>query len=717
MADIRAQLLAAFEVEHREHLEAIRRALASPEQTDMREVFRRAHSLKGAARAVDLPHIEELAHGLEDLFAKVSDGRAALDRPTLDAIHLSLDRIEAEAEAVRQGGGAPAAAAPQAGPAPAEPSPPPPAAGERETKSEFVRIEAQALRELAEAAHQLANDVRAEQTAPARLRRLHREGRRLEQLWGDLRLRLGQGRDGARSRDFEHALKALTRELGELAQAQHRTSWSLQTDLGVLREQVDQIALSPAETVFGDLGRMVRDLARAAGVEVDVQILGLEVRAERRVLQALRDPVIHLLRNALSHGVEPPQARRAAGKPEPLLIGLEVSTRGDRLQARVFDDGPGPDLRRIEAAAVDKGLLPRHGPGDPPPSPEEVLALAFEPGVSSAESVDRLAGRGMGLSVVLQSVRGLGGAARLARREPYGAEVMISAPLSLARQTVVLVEVGGGTFGLPSFAVTRLLRLAQDRLETVEGALTARIRIGDTDVVTPMVPMAAVLNNTALEVPALDGMVSAVLLARGERYVAFAVDSFSDVREMAIEATPAEGLDASLTLGAGLLEGETPLMLVNPDGLVDRWLRDERRLAAAGLGLAAAGASERPRQRTVLVVDDSITTRTLEKSILEGQGYRVLLAVDGVDALHTLRSGEAIIDVVVADIEMPRMDGFSLLQAIKADASLASLPVILMTSRNDPSDIRRGMDLGAEAYITKQKFDQRELLATIGRIL
>jgi two-component system chemotaxis sensor kinase CheA len=382
----------------------------------------------------------------------------------------------------------------------------------------------------------------------------------------------------------------------------------------------------------------------------------------------------------------------------------------------VYDDGPGPDLARIEAAARAKGLLPPVGPDTPAPSPEEVLALAFEPGVSSAGAVDRLSGRGMGLSVVLQAVRGLGGSARLAARRPNGAEVIVSAPLSTARQTIVLVEAGGATYGVPSFGVVRLLRIGRSGLESVEGAPAARIEIEGQHVVVPVVAMASILNDAPAEALAPGGVISALLLARGERYVAFAVDALSDVREMAVEAVEAIGIDPALTLGAGLLEDDTPVVALNPDGLVDRWLRDERRLAAAGLGLASTPA-EAPKSRTVLVVDDSITTRTLEKSILESQGYRVLLAVDGVDALHILRSGEALIDLVVADIEMPRMDGFSLLQAIKADAALATLPVILMTSRDDPTDVRRGMELGAEAYITKQKFDQRELLATIGRIL
>jgi two-component system chemotaxis sensor kinase CheA len=154
--------------------------------------------------------------------------------------------------------------------------------------------------------------------------------------------------------------------------------------------------------------------------------------------------------------------------------------------------------------------------------------------------------------------------------------------------------------------------------------------------------------------------------------------------------------------------------VLSPERLIDHWVRNESRLAAAGLGLATEAEQQ---ARTILVVDDSITTRTLEKSILEAQGYQVLLSVDGIDALNVLRSGEAIIDLVIADVEMPRMDGFSLLQAIKTDPRLSALPVILMTSRADPEDVRKGLDLGASAYITKQKFDQRELLATIGQVL
>lgn len=437
---------------------------------------------------------------------------------------------------------------------------------------------------------------------------------------------------------------------------------------------------------------------------------GLQTRAERRVMQALRDPLIHLLRNALSHGAQSAEERRAANKPERMTVRLELSNQGGRLLAVVSDDGRGPDVARIAQAARERGVIP--GDAETPASAEEILGLAFEPGVSAAAEVDQLAGRGMGLSIVAEAVRALGGSVTLAARRPHGAEVRLSAPISTARQALVLVEAGGDAFAVPAFAVRRTLRLAHADLERVEDAAVARIEIDGSVVTLPMVPLDTLLGRPARA--AAGAHLRALVLARGERWLGLVVDEIHDVADLVVEAVSPAGLDVSLVSGAVRTEHDVPAPVLNSDALFDQWLRIARRQASAGVGLAAPDVAAAPR--TILVVDDSITTRTLEKSILESQGFRVLLAVDGVDALQVLRS-DALVDLVIADVEMPRMDGFSLLQAIKADGALASLPAILMTSRDDPEDIRRGMDLGADAYITKQKFDQRELLAAIGRLL
>lgn len=724
MADLRAQLLAAFDIEHREHLESVRRALATPADADLREMFRRLHSLKGAARAVDLEVVEHLAHRLEERLAQVIDDGTGLDAATVDLIHLGLDAIEAQADAQREGVsppdaslalvalGATPAPRPTAPPAPPPAAEPPPLPTQERTP-EYVRVDAELGQRLNEALHHLSSEVQIEAAQVELTQRLRREAAQLERLWRDLRARGGDSRTSSRAVAFETALQTLTRDLGELARRQVRANWAVGESLAALREQIDEIALAPAESLLGDLGRMVRDLARDQGLEVEVRTEGLEVRAERRVLQALREPIIHLLRNAVSHGAEPPTVRQAAGKSERLHITLQARAQGGRLEVRIADDGPGPDLARIEAAAIARGLL---SPGDGSRHPDEILALAFEPGVSAAKSVDRLSGRGMGLSAVGQSLAALGGSARLRARQPFGAEVVLSAPLSAARQTLVAVETGGALFGLPSFAIRSLLRLRSGELEIVEGVPSARIQIDGSDIVTPVIPLNALLNDAVLEPPAPGAAAPMVLIHRGDRHLLLAVEEIVDVRELTVQDLDDSRIAPGLTLGAAILDEDRPLLVLNPDALIDRWLRNARRLSATALGLAPKAAEAR-LVRTVLVVDDSITTRTLEKSILEAQGYRVLLAVDGVDALNTLRSADTLIDLVVADIEMPRMDGFSLLQAIKADAAFARLPVILMTSRDDEADVRRGLDLGAEAYITKQKFDQRELLATIGRIL
>ncbi|PLR25588.1 hybrid sensor histidine kinase/response regulator [Caulobacter zeae] len=697
MPDIRRQLLAAFDLEHREHLQAIRQAIAAGGEADTREIFRRAHSLKGAARAVDLPAVEEHAHALESLCAELMDGQRTLDADTTAALEGLLDAVEDAAGAAY---------------APPAPKPAATTAAVADETVEYVRIDVEAVAGLSRAMQTLSGDVLDHGAIDEDLRRLASDARKLERRWRDTR-----GGAAVRAREVEQGLKDLSRALNELSVRRVRAGWALDQGLSDLRGRVEEISQAPAETVFGGFATMVRDIAREAGVAVDVRVTGLDTRADRRVLQALKDPVMHLLRNAVSHGREAPQARAAAGKPERLTVAMTVSAASGRLRIDIADDGPGPDLARLETAAVEKGLMPSRPEGAPAPTPEELLAHAFAPGVSTAQGVDKLAGRGMGLSVVAEAVRKLRGELRLTAGRPWGARVALSTPLSAARQSLLFVDIQGRQAALPSLSVRRLLRLDATRLETVEGHPAARIAIDGDDVIVPMVPLSALLSGVAAEVPVHAGAVSAVLLSHGRRHVALAVDALCDVRSALVEDLDADDLDADLIAGAVQLDDQAPALALDPDALVRRWLRDQRQLAAGGLGFAEEAEDADETTRTILVVDDSITTRTLEKSILEAQGYRVLLAVDGLDALNLLRSGQAMIDLVVADIEMPRMDGFSLLQAVKADAALAGTPVILMTSRADAADVRRGLDLGAEAYITKQKFDQRELLAAIGQLL
>lgn len=733
MTDIRKQLLAAFEAEHREHLQAIRTALdhAGGGEIDLTDVFRRAHSLKGAARAVDLPAVEEVAHQLEALFSQVLDGQQALDDPAIATVRQNLDLIEDLVADVLKPSGPQTPSAPASKPVVLEPEPDGPktdASADTGTGS-YLRVAVEQMEELSNSMHQLLAELQADEGIDETLRQIELEIRGLRRGWDQLHAQVNalghaaqaqQGRNGPsiapRLRDFDQGLKALFRRLSALSRDRRQSSWSIEQTARQVRDSIDRVSLVSAETVFGGFGHMVREIARKAGRDVHVRSIGLDIQVDRQVLQALKDPVMHLLRNAVSHGAEPPEERVAKGKPERAEVSLELASRGGRLAISVRDDGRGPNLARIEQVAVERGLLQPRDAGHLPPMMDQLLSLVFTPGFSTAGEVDRLSGRGMGLSVVAEAVRKLQGSVLLRPRYPHGTEVLLNVPFTAARQPLLLLEAEERTFGLPSHAVERLLRLPASTLESVEGRPTARIEIGGEDVIVPVVALATLTGSPNAPLPTEAGHVKAVLVRHGSRTCALAVNAFHDVRTMLVSDVQAIGLN-ELVSGTVLLENELPALVLSPDKLVEHWVKNEGKLAAGGLGLTRWAPEEGRRARTILVVDDSITTRTLEKSILEAQGYAVLLSVDGIDALHVLRSGEAIVDLVIADVEMPRMDGFGLLQAIKNDQRLSTLPVILMTSRADPEDVRKGLDLGASAYITKQKFDQRELLATIGQVL
>ncbi|GJD37983.1 response regulator [Methylobacterium bullatum] len=771
--DIRQQLLAAFEVEHREHIDAIRAALAHVSLAhvslthvslagavgnvppDWNDVFRRAHSLKGASRAVDLPKVEAVAHRLETLFERIVAGDAALDREATGAVHLALDRIEAYVAALKGeadpampadalasldrclAGPSPVPAEPPPArpdspavgiPAPSPPQKPPPIPAEPTVDAgALLRVPADAVEAMTRASHELTSALGAESVVAEGLAKLQRDaaalGRRAETLRGG-EARSGKGRsepgadasglDAIRAelRGFETALLALARDAALLGRI--RTGAIAAADAAAARigREAERLALVPAETVFGAFPRALRDMAREAGREIDVVTRGLDLPVDRAMLQSLKDPVLHALRNALSHGAEPPEQRERRGKPPELSITLDVAVRGGRLVIGIHDDGRGPDLRAIEATARARGLI-----GGVDGDPDSFLALVFEPGFSTASAIDTLSGRGIGLSVVADTVRRLGGSVRLEPRVPAGTSLIMHLPLSAARRTLLLVDVGAAIFALPSASVERLLRLDRSSLSSVMGRTMVRLpREGGEDLSLPLVDLAGLIGVASEDNRPSEGRpVTAVLMRAGGRSWAMRIDALRDVRNLLVLPAPPIGADPRLISGTVVLGGDTPVLVLDPDGLAAR--AGETSHAAPEPIDEPSGTAALPRRSTILVVDDSITTRTLEKGILESAGYRVVVCVDGQDALDRLRAGIERVDLVVADVEMPRLDGFGLLKALRADEAFARLPLILMTSRGDADDVARGLSLGADAYLTKQTFDQRQLLDTIGQLL
>ena len=758
MTDIRQLLLAAFEVEHREHIDAIRAALGAAiagGTPDWNDIFRRAHSLKGAARAVDLPPVEAVAHRLETLFERITAGDSALDRESVNATHLALDRIEAFVAAMKNGAVAmpddvlaaldrcldaegvsaahvpasvPDAAAPdRAEPAPTRPDPagepatlkPVPAAEAAESAATLIRVPADTIEALSRASHDLMAALSGEASVGDGLARIVRLAtdlrRRVEALGGDrTRVARRDGDGAAAHRDLlglGTALGGLAREATVLARRHAETANGVDLAAARVRAEAERLGLVPAETVFGGLARALRDTARDQGREVDVTTRGLDLPVDRLMLQTLKDPVLHALRNALSHGAEPAASRRAKGKPEALSIALDVAIRGSRLVVSIQDDGPGPDLDAIAATARRRGLL---GP-DEAAGPDALLDLVFAPGFSTALAVDTLSGRGFGLSVVADAARSLQGSARLEPRVPSGTALTLSLPLSAARRSILLVEAGGAVYGLPGAAVERLLRLDRDAMAHVLGRPIVQVEgPGGARTTHAVIALADLIGTRSGA--AEDAVATVILLRTTAGRIALAVDSLREVRTLLVLPAPAVGADSALFVGTTILPGDVPVLILDPEGIAGRAGRETGAIAAPTDGTMRE-APRSPGRATILVVDDSITTRTLEKGILEAAGYRVVVCVDGQDALERLRAEVEPVDLVLADVEMPRLDGFGLVQALRADDRFARLPLILMTSRGDAQDVARGLDLGADAYLTKQTFDQRKLLDTIGQLL
>jgi two-component system chemotaxis sensor kinase CheA len=722
--DLQQKLLATFEIEHRDHVEHIRSLLALVERAgtaagpELEEVFRRAHSLKGAARAVDLCTIERLAHRLETLFSQVRQGARPLNPPLVAVVQQVLDASEdcmaglAENRQPRSVATALEAIETVLGieaevpDSPREPRPALPAFERRET----VRISARNFDGLFRSAAGLVAECQRQHRVTEKLgdlvaavAQLEKEG---EQARRSVVAASGQGGkpvNATQLADAMHSLECRVRLISRQTRAvyhQHRRgAWALRQLGRQLQQDAGQARLVPAESLLEGYRKVMRDLARDEGKEIRFDGAAAGVHADRRVLEALKDPILHLLRNAVSHGVEAPLARRRKGKPPSGEVSLRIDARGQRLIVTVEDDGRGVDFARVAEIAARDGLAASSL------AVEELQALLFSPGFSTAAAVTQLAGRGMGLSVVRETVRRLRGDLDLRPSVSGGTRIVLSVPLSVASQRLLLVTCGGEPFAIPFSGIEGVHRIDPKTVATAGGR--PLLSLGGESI-----PLAGLDSLLGLPVTPQPGVRPAVVVRSGGRRGAVLVDAVVRETEAPIQDLGPAGSER-VSAGAVFDDGSIALVL-NPAEMVD-WVHcDEARPAPAAKAEAAPVASPRDAS-PILVVDDSLTTRTLQRSILEAHGYRVRLAVDGVEALARLREERP--GLVIADIEMPRLDGFGLLEAIKRDNSLETIPVIIVTSLERREDRERGLAMGADAYIVKQKFDQEELLAVVRQIL
>ena len=790
------RLLSIFRVEAGGHLQAIStgllalgRGMPHPEQgSTVEAVFREIHSLKGAARAVNLGEMEAACQSLENIFSALKGGSLAISAPLADLmleivdrlmgilaqedpsidvpasrlnqLRQQLDMMAAQIEspsaealsrhrrnhtgspparrtAVENARGSTGSSTGSSTDSSADRS-----ATAAETRGRAVgvlpaitRVSTErfdsVMRQIEELLlPRLAFDRRVQELEEAAVT-VAAWRKQCKQIQPRMRvmngyLEGGGGNNGlggmARTQDLSVLLAYLDGEQQRVTMLENLLVGTLRRtrqdrrNLGGmidnLMRDVREMQLLPFSSLLDVLLRHARELARERDKSVRIVTHGENTTIDRRILEEVKDPLLHLLRNAVDHGIEHPDAREAMGKSRQGTITLTCSHDDGRIEILVADDGRGMDTASLKSAAGKLGFASSMGEGHLADS--EAMELAFRSGVTTSPAVTDISGRGLGLAIVREKVEGLQGSVTVSSSPGGGAGFRLLLPLTAANLRGVVVRVASQFFVIPSLSVDRVLRIVPKDIRTVKNGPT---------VLVDEQPIALVWLSDVLELPRssehaaeveVPRHVPAVVVYSGTARVAFRADEIESEQEVLIKPLGHPLKRIRNVTGVSVLPTGLLAPVLNVPDLVKSAVRHS---AASPVSLTSLYQGKRKQNgsSSILVVEDSITARTLLKQILESAGYRVATAVDGAEGYSMLKAGA--FDLVVSDIEMPRLDGFALTAMIRGDKQLADLPVVLVTALDSDEHRERGLDCGANAYIVKSALDQSNLLDTIRRLV
>ncbi|MDD5717789.1 MAG: response regulator [Sulfuricurvum sp.] len=723
------KLLETFIQESKEHIDTLSNGLVNLKNSDpvtskelVETLFREAHSFKGASRSVNISEIEEVCKALEDIFSRSKQSPAPIPIPLLETMLEANDLLALLAgsdEATRRD---------------LKPRVQTIIHRLRETsveeapgkKSAFITLEENGAvhvneqeelpsfkeEELKKVRIQtIAKGVKGAETIRVPVEKLNAIMRQSEEM---LFAKIASKRYGQELHSIAEEIGELKKSegisratLAELTKIESTLFKAIKQANGDAREiniMVDRLMeemkdalMLPFSTLFYTLPKMVHDLAKSVGKEVILNVIGGEVEIDRRILEQMHDPLLHLLRNAIDHGIERGEERVQKGKNKIGTVTLTLTQKnGSKVELSVRDDGGGIDVEKIATSAVNKGIIDESD--EESLKSESVMNLIFQSGISTAEKVNDLSGRGLGLAIVLEKTEQLGGQVDVHNLREGGAEFTILLPLTMATFRGVVTSLNGQKFIFPSDHVIRVLKEEYRNIQNIEGK---EILIIDHDV------MALYHLNTVLEFPPVNhdlSSVSVVIIQSGNEKIAIAVDTIDYEEEVMVKSLGKQLSRVKNISGAALLSSDIPALVLN---ISDIFKSVGKVTLPVNLPLREVG-KKKPK---ILAVDDSPTTRALLQHIMEMVGYDVITAVDGLDGYEKLQ--QTPYDLVVSDVDMPRMNGFELTESIRGNSQFSELPVILVTSLESAEDKERGMHVGANAYIVKSTFDQNNLIETI----
>lgn len=749
------RLKETFRVEAEEHIRSLTSGLIALEKTPISEVnsllieaiLRDAHSLKGAARSVNVKEVESICQVLESIFGKIKYEGMSLTAIQYDLIHLAIDDI---AQIV---------------------------SGSRTKNPKEVRELITELRSVTEAApldktdeefskvvelsshetHGIVSDIKEPQAVteilsaekPAHIETVRIQTAKLDPLFLQAE-EMVQTKNAAIQRTTE--LKQITdyiavwktelrtlelrntngtplqcKEILDLAKGKLReldiniaaVAQAVENDQRILSRMIDRhlesmksVLMLPVSTITEGFPIFVRDIARSQGKEVNLTIEGKEIEVDKRVLEELKDPLVHLLRNCIDHGIQKPAEREGLKKPPYGEIALLFSAmEGRQLEVAIFDDGSGIDLDKVRTAVIKSGVHTKETLEHL--STPDTLKLIYQSGITTSQIITDISGRGLGLAIVREKVEKLGGSISVESKANYGTTFRIKLPLTLSTFKGVLVRVGEHLFIVPTISIKRAARVPHDEIKTVENNETVMIdgKIFSAVYLRKVLGIANANNETlankndALVPP---NVAQLLVLVSADQQIAFIVDEILDeyqilVKDMGKQLSRVRNISGAAVLGSGKV-----VPVINVSDL----LKSASRIEIAVQESKETGVVKKQK---VLVIDDSITSRTLIKNIVESAGYIVDTAVDGIDAYTKIFVNEY--DIIISDVDMPRMNGFELTAKIRKDKKLTDLPVVLVTALESRDDRERGIDAGANAYIVKSSFDQSNLLEVINKLI
>ncbi len=744
-------ILASFCEESAEALKTLESDIASLEKKPgdinlINHIFRAAHSIKGGASFLNLTAMTKLMHTMENLMGKVRDGNIEANSAVIDILFHGIDIFRALLKNVSE--------------------------GRDENLPSNASIGGIDISDIVSKAESLTNasEIHEPQTANHEPRATSRESQttilektaklkmdttirvsteklddviklmgemlsnqsRLKQRLSDIKkiealikknmeaiTSSRQKGEGELSDDLIAAMQSLHANIAQLS-SNIRDDVNLQELLTAeLQEKALKMRMLPISMIFDTFHRAVRDMSKTLGKKVDLLIDGGETEMDKKIIEKIGDPIIHMIRNSIDHGIEKPEDRIKAGKNETGSIKMSASYEGGNVLIRIKDDGAGISLKKIKEKALHKKMFDEETLNNM--SESEIIDLIFQPGFSTAAIITDLSGRGVGMDVVKKNiVEGLKGAIRINTKEGKGTTFYISLPLTLSIMRVLMFTVSNMTLAITVNSIHEILRFPSDKIIAVVDKKAISLR----EQIIPVVELKSLLNLPSADKqppqsPFVKGELKGVIKEEGEALIIIVhtvneklgllVDSLVNEEDMVIKPLPSHLKNIKWISGV-IITGKNEVVNVLHAPMIIASAKE-----AKGAGRYRRFSEEEKKTLNILVVDDSINTREIEKSILEAYGYKVNLAGDGIEALEKIK--ELKYDLVITDVEMPRLDGFSLTERLRKDEEYKHTPIIIVTSREKEEDKRRGIQVGADAYIVKGAFDQTNLLETVQNLI